>query len=64
MDDSIVNDLFRGYNYRSYGSADYFRLRREIIYENRTVIVRTPSSDPASTPIDETDGLEPIDGEF
>ena len=55
---------FRGFNYTRYGNADYFRLRRELIYEHRTVIVRTPSSHPESTLIDETDALEPIDGEF
>ena len=42
---------------------DYFSLRREIIYESRTVVVRTPSSNPQTAPIDDTDGLESIDGE-
>ena len=57
-------DPFRDYNFRRFGNADYFRLRREIVYENRTVIVRTPSFHPESTLTDETDALEPIDGEF
>ena len=54
-----------GYFYRRYQrDADYFALRREIIYGGTTVIVRTPSSDPETTPLDETDGFGAIDGEF